>query len=77
MLQLHSEQYYIKGGDRIGAFGINQFTEDENSKIKKDRRKKRTSNGADKIYNSGLSKNSNGSLISEYYNGLNRQRINH
>ena len=41
MLQLHSEQYYIKGGDRIGAFGINPFTEDENSKIKKDRRKKK------------------------------------
>jgi hypothetical protein len=41
VLQLHSEQYYIKGGDRIGAFGINQFTEDENSKIKKDRRKKK------------------------------------
>ena len=31
-LQLYSEQYYIKGVDRIGAFGINQFT--ENGKIK-------------------------------------------
>ncbi len=37
-LQLYSEQYYIKGVDRIGAFGINQFT--ENGKIKNQKNKK-------------------------------------
>ncbi len=38
-LQLHSEQYYIKSVDRIGAFGINQFT--ENGKIKNQKKKEK------------------------------------
>ncbi len=34
-LQLHREQYYIKGVNRIGAFGINHFTEYGQTKKRK------------------------------------------
>jgi hypothetical protein len=40
-LQLHSEQYYIKGVDRVGAYGINQFTESGKIKNQKKKNKKR------------------------------------
>jgi hypothetical protein len=43
-LQLHSEQYYIKSVDLIGAFGINQFTENGKIKNQKERKTKNERN---------------------------------